>query len=582
LPGLVTSDRESQEVRVGADDQGLDVRPLRKAVAILGMFAVFCSQYLWIRSTNFGGADEWLLIDLASRGILGIPYANRPLLVLWFLPAAHLIPNSLLGFYLVCGVWLALGGFMVFLLCRRLAPGQPALWFLAGTLCLTWVPADYMRLDVVLLTGYAGGTFSTLLAIVLFVESYFHKSYPLLALGGVIAVVTARGGEVVLPLLLGAPFLLGAFAPNRGRRFWAFALLWEGIVLATTLAVGLGFLESPGGTYQASALGFDPLPWNVGLRLARQFAYHLSPLVATPVGELLHPAVPLSAAVFVAASLAVGGVGPMDSTTQPPSKNGLLRLMGVGVGMAALAYAPFCLSSRILGPARTQLLSAPGIGILLAAAVCLGASWLPARWRRWAWVVAGAWIVAVGSARTVSMQREWDAARSLYPEQHRLLAGLTRRAPAVKPHTLFVLIDDEGAFPLSFTFRHAIQYLYPGQAAGFAPVANDFLYPTRFVPEGVLTLPWPVIRAPWDAPPTLHRYDELIVLRPGAGEEVEILGNWPRSLPQLPVQARYDPWARVESTQPPPAHQAILQTVDGPASKPPSPTKGSGDHGNDR
>jgi hypothetical protein len=547
---------------VAAREEGRDtglVRPSEgTALAVLGMFAVFVSQYAWIRSTNFGGADEWLMIELASRGILGIPYANRPLLILWFLPAARVVPNSLQGFYVTYGVWLALGGWMVFLLCRRLAPGLPVLWFLAGTFCLTWVPADYMRLDVVLLTGYAGGTFGTLLAIVLFLESYFHKSQLLLVLAGAIGLVTARGGEVVLPLLFGAPLLLAVLAPARGRRFWVFSLLWEAFVLATILVVWLGFLQSPGGTYQTSALGFDPSPQHVGFRLAQQFGYHLAPLVATPLKELLHPAVPLSVATFVAASLVAFRGGAVESG-EPQGWRRLVRVMGTGAGLAALAYLPFCMSSRILGAARTQVLSAPGIGILLSAAVGLGASWLPRPWRRWAWVAAGAWVVAVGSARTVSMQRQWDAGWTRYPEQHHLLAGLTRQAPSVKPHTLFVLIDGADAFSMSFTFRHAIQYLYRGQATGIAPEANDFLYPTRFGPEGVFTMPWPVIRAAWDSPPTLHRYDEVIVLRPGAGGEVEILGSWPAGLPPLPGGVRYDPWARVAGSQMPPASQEILR-----------------------
>jgi hypothetical protein len=548
---------------VPVDGEGREIGLVRPAggtaLAVLGMFAVFWSQYAWIRRTNFSGVDEWLLIDLASRGILGIPYANRPLLLLWFLPAAHVVPNSLLGFYVGYGLWLALGGWMVFLLCRRLAPGLPALWFLAGTSCLAWVPEDYMRLDVVLLTGYAGLTFGALLAIVLFVESFFHENHLLLVLGGVIGFVTARGFEGVLPLLFGAPFLLGVLAPVRGRRFWVFAFLWEGMVLATTLAVGLGFLQSPGGTYQGSALGLDPAPWRVAFRLARQFGYHLIPLVATPLRELLYLAVPVSAATFVGVFLVACRAGGVESADRL-SRGRLLRIMAAGGAMAGLAYAPFCMSARIVGAARTQLLSAPGIGILLAAAVGLGASWLPPRCRRWAWAAAGAWVVAVGSARTLSMQREWDALRSRYPEQQRLLAGLTRLAPAVEPHTLFVLIDDGDAFPMSFTFRHAIQYLYPSQATGIAPEASDFLYPTRFVPEGVLTLPWPVIRIPWDSPPTLHRYDEVIVMRPEPGRGVEILGTWPAGrLPPLPVGARYDPWSRVAGTQPAPASQKILR-----------------------
>ena len=56
--------------------------------------------------TNFGGADEWLLLDLSSRGILGIPYANRPLVLLWQALPARLLPGDLRGFWLFTTLYL--------------------------------------------------------------------------------------------------------------------------------------------------------------------------------------------------------------------------------------------------------------------------------------------------------------------------------------------------------------------------------------------------------------------------------------------------------------------------------------------
>ena len=65
----------------------------RSALCIaLTIGAVALVQQAWVSPTNFGGADEWLLLDLASRGVLGVPYANRPLVLLWQAPPAHLLP----------------------------------------------------------------------------------------------------------------------------------------------------------------------------------------------------------------------------------------------------------------------------------------------------------------------------------------------------------------------------------------------------------------------------------------------------------------------------------------------------------
>ncbi|MEE8384876.1 MAG: hypothetical protein V3S01_03050 [Dehalococcoidia bacterium] len=65
---------------------------------LLGLAAVFWAQFAWVQSTNFWGSDEWLHLSLTSRGIIDFPYANRPLMLLWSLPAALLVPNSLGAF----------------------------------------------------------------------------------------------------------------------------------------------------------------------------------------------------------------------------------------------------------------------------------------------------------------------------------------------------------------------------------------------------------------------------------------------------------------------------------------------------
>jgi hypothetical protein len=54
---------------------------------------VFWAQFAWVQSTNFWGSDEWLHLSLTSRGIIDFPYANRPLMLLWSLPAALLVPK---------------------------------------------------------------------------------------------------------------------------------------------------------------------------------------------------------------------------------------------------------------------------------------------------------------------------------------------------------------------------------------------------------------------------------------------------------------------------------------------------------
>ena len=128
---------------------------------LLAFLAVFGAHYAFVRPTNFGGMDEWLLIDLASRGITGIPYANRPLVLMWSMPAPVLWPHNLWAYWVLHGLWLTLAAWSLALLIRRAVPSRPDLAFLAGLLTLVWVPSDFLRLDPVLLTGYSGFTFGS-------------------------------------------------------------------------------------------------------------------------------------------------------------------------------------------------------------------------------------------------------------------------------------------------------------------------------------------------------------------------------------------------------------------------------------
>ena len=529
-------------------------------VALAGLLAVFFSQFAWVRATNFGGTDEWLYISLASRRALDIPYANRPFVLLWTLPAALVWPHDLRAYYVVHTAYLSLAGCLLFLLMRRLEPSRPLLAFLAAAISLTWAPLDFLRLDTVLLTGYSGFTFATLLTLVLFVESWVNDKPALLALAGLLGLVTARGFEGVLPLLMAAPLLLHRVGATPSRRLRVWVLAWEALMLLIVALVIVPFFRPEGpGSYQASALRLDPDPLRVTARLLRQYGYHLLPLVRSPLRELAVRAVPLAVLTFLGA-FSLFALRQRGATEDTEGRHALALLAGLGLLLAGLGYAGFALSPAILKAARTQFLSAPGVGLFLAAAASLAASALPLRWRTAALALMGAWVVAVGTGRTIAMQREWDESRSAYLPQRHSLLELTRQVPDTKPNTLILLIDDADAWPATFTFRHAVDYVYDGHALGYVWKAIDFLYPAYFVPLGLYYDPWPVIRKPWGVGPTLHRYDELVVAYAGRDGGLRVLRTWPVPiLPPLPPGARYDPEARIVRGTRPPASRAILR-----------------------
>jgi len=532
-------------------------------VTLAGLVAVFWAQFAWVRPTNFGGYDEWLLISLVSKGVVAFPYANRPFVLLWTLPAAWLWPHDLRSFLVMESVYLCFSAVLLVALVGRLAPRLAGIAFLAGVVSITWAPVDALRLDTVLINGYSGFTFATLLAILLLVESWRRDRPVLLALGGLLALVTARGFEGVVPLLAAAPALLMAWRPARSRRLLVWLLAWEAVVLLAAALAVMPFAGRAGaGSYQGSALGgLDLHPARVAARMGRLYAYHLVPLVSPSLEELARPGAFVAGLVFLAAfAIAMRSVTPPG----PGARRPLVWLAGCGVALAGLAYAPFTLSPAVLLTRRTQMLSAPGIGLALAACAGLLATMAGSRWRKPLLAAAGFWVVTVGTARTIALQGEWDGWRSVYPAQHRTLVQLTDQAPDLEPNTLVVLIDDgpRKAWPATFTFRHAVDYLYEGRALGLVWRGEDFLYPAAFGPQGVYCSPWPVIRQAWRVQPTFHGYDEIVVARRGTDGALRLLAGWPADvLPALPPGARYDPAARVRAGTALPPSRRILRTV---------------------
>jgi hypothetical protein len=453
-------------------------------------------------------------------------------------------------------VYLALAAGLVFLLVRRLAFAGPVLPFLAGVIAATWAPLDMGRLAVVQCSINSGATFGVLLALYLFLESERRRSLSLLAMAVLVGLVTARSYEAVLGLLAGAPLLLLVRGERPGRGRWVRVVAWEsGVAMALTLAVAPLLTGGGGSSYQREVLGLDVAPARLVTRLLRQFALHLMPLAPTAPEELLHVAVALAVAVFLASAWWLGFAGKEVAL---PARRRLLALAALGIAFAALGYGPFVVSASVWNATRMQFLSGFGIALLLASAFALGASFLPGRARGSFLLAAGAWVVAVGTGHTLAMQRAWDRA-SFFPAQRATLRQLTELAPSLRANTLVLLVDEAGAWPMSFGFRHAVAYLYGPQVVGHVVGTDDLLYTARATPAGIVSLPAPTIREAWGCPPTLHRGDEILAVRLAPTGVLSLLEAWdPRLLLPLPAGARYDPRARILHPSRLPPERAVL------------------------
>ena len=342
-----------------------------------------------ISPANFGGADEWLLLDLASRGIASVPYAHRPFVLTWQALCALARPGDLWGYALCCGACIAATGLVTASLARRMAPGEPMLALLAGTAAAAWAPLDYLRLDTILISGYAGFTLGAMAACLGFFVSWRISQPALLAVAALVGFLSALGVEAVVPVLAVAPLMV-LVDGRLSQRFLRWALAWWTMVGVAAVVVAMP-LVGGAPSYQVGALGVDARPFGVASRLGQLLAMQAVPLLAVEPRELWSGWVLAATVTFV-----VGAARCADRDASPPDAGRLVRVLGLGLSLAIAGHFALALTPRIQTPARTQLLSAPGFALLLAAGVVLAARGLPRRLRPVAVIVAGTWMVAGG------------------------------------------------------------------------------------------------------------------------------------------------------------------------------------------
>ena len=277
-------------------------RRSRARAAPVGIGLVVLAQLAAVSPTNFGGYDEWLIVQLTSAGQVSIPYAERPLELVWDLPAPFLFPHRLEAFLWLHGVYLWLTGVLVWRLFARLAPGQGMSAFLAGIFAAAWAPSDFLRLNAIETVAYSGVTFVVLAAATLLLEAWTAAidSVPCRG-GGPRAVRGADVRERAAPALRGPRAAVGRAGPARDRRLrWRYVALWEAVVLLAGLLSVAGVLLPTAGSYQLSALSLDLHPVGVLRRLAQQAAFHLAPAVAVSWPELRTAHVAITTVTFLA------------------------------------------------------------------------------------------------------------------------------------------------------------------------------------------------------------------------------------------------------------------------------------------
>ncbi len=512
------------------------------AAAGLVVFAVVA--FAPARATNFRGYDEWVIVSLTSRGILEFPYANRPLNLVWGLPAWWFYPDQFSGFLVIHVAWIALGGVLTFLITRRLLPGATALAFVAGALAIVWAPGDQSRICSVQMILYSGCTFGALLATWLAVEAWARRSLALAACAAVAGVVTILSFEATMaPLALVPLLFLAGGGMRERRRLLVWTLAAGCLVFACALRFAAPRWTDPERVAYQGGIAADFTPGPLLDRTWRQLRRYVAPVFAPPPLERSWPFVPLSVAVFAVGFAVASRRSPERPEGQSPPRAALAVAAGLGLLWAAASLVPFVLNPETHGAERMQFIPTPGIAVLFAATAFALASFLPARARLPAVFLLGGWIAASGVARVGALQAAWDE-KSAYPDQRSSLLGITAVVPDVEPGTLVVLLGG-GGWAIDVSFRHALHYLYEGRAVGHSVDALEYLYKTRFESGGVRSSPRPVLERSWQETSVLYPYDAVVVVKAVENGRVTLAETWPEELDPLPAGASYAPRARI-------------------------------------
>ncbi|HLK18713.1 MAG TPA: hypothetical protein VKT81_07145 [Bryobacteraceae bacterium] len=359
-------------------------------------------------------------------------------------------------------------GFLVFLIGRRIVPGQDVFWYLAGALVLThssdfatgwagllnqsgytlWMPLAFYLLVVALEQSERWRADSALLAAIFF-EHLSLWSF-----------------ESQLVILLVAPLLLFWRYPHPWRSRKAIAAAWYILPVIYVFATYRKYANSGGKTYQQTILrkvwGVTPVlsDWAFNVAASLKFwTWRGSDTAHATLPQLAVPTV-LAIVVFVLGLLCLMRA---DSRWTPGWRTLGLTLL-IGSILLVLSFPAYLILESAASLWRTQILSSFGAGLVLAAAIGFLASVASRKWVRASILTAlGALVAGYGAFSAVKKCafHEW-----VWERQHAAMAQVLEIAPRLKDGTRVVLIDvprgDDPFLNENEWFNMALRLAYPG------------------------------------------------------------------------------------------------------------------------
>jgi hypothetical protein len=379
--------------------------------------------------------------------------------------------GSYVPYQLVYALLWLLRGLLVFQIVRMLGDRQGTVAFLAGA--FTILHAADRSLNWVGQLNQFGFIFWMLLAFVALLKAFelerrLWMAIPVAIVATQLARICIYSYESPLPLIFAFPVLvLFLFLGWSWRKLLLLSVFYSLPLVYCWRWIQSKLDRSIEDTYQFTVLRDD---WGVLAILGdwlrntwHSLAFWQWPrsMAAAADAEF----VVVAAACAIAAVLALVAAlwrlrrqGAAD-VASPQAPRFELKLLALGLAMAALSFPAYLLLDTATSDWRTQLLSGPGAGIALATAVALLARHLG----RSPWIAAGLSGVIAATAVAAS-QGSAHVHRQAWDEHREVVAAMLGIAPRVTDGTVVVLVNRR-AEPLVFGdnlwWDYAVRLAYP-------------------------------------------------------------------------------------------------------------------------
>jgi hypothetical protein len=385
------------------------------------------------------------------------------------------IGGSFVPFQIVyAALWWA-RGYLLYLILRRVLPGQVLFAFFCGALVI--VHASDRALMWVGQLNQFGFMFWMLLAFYLFVRA-LQSAGPRRSrwfLAGAIAAqhMSLWSYESPLPLILFAPVALLLSGQLRARAHTGTLAAWYIVpALYLTLTVHK-YVTNIEASYQSAVLRSD---WTLAALATDLWFNMVNSLLFWRWSDNLAWDLPeqwlgalslLGMAVFAAGSVGVLAFqNVQEKPTSWPPRQWLVLLL-LSAAALLLSFPAYLLLDSAASLWRTQFLSGIAAALLWGSLAALAASLLPGRWlRAWIFLVLGAAITSFGVGSAVRLGAFHD---QIWSRHRQAVDAMLTLAPRLPEGAIVVAVDVPKAndpFGANMWFNFALKLAYPGMRVG--------------------------------------------------------------------------------------------------------------------